>query len=282
MMTKKVTLVLEKTGDFSSLVFASQIEKIKTAAEGLSDKIELFETSRDRINQITEIPDRLIYEPTIVYGSLQFVRDIKRPLFPGAYAYNNTDWITVSSNLPRELFFNHDYHITTWGDFCKNINYWEKTIGTNFFIRPVSDKKIFAGQAILAAFSKATVLDIHQTTSVTKETLILVTSSKPIHLEFRFFIVDRQVVTWSKTPSEYSYATWPKPHFDACFKLAKFIATLDWQPDTCYTCDITYVNSIEKAKIVEFNSFCSAGVYDCDVNVLLERVAQAALSDYYP
>lgn len=64
-------------------------------------------------------------------------------------------------------------------------------------------------------------------------------------------------------------------------RMAKAISRAEWQLDDVYVVDIAIsgpeVNGIDPAMIIEFNSFCSAGLYACDRDRIVKDVTLAAL-----
>ena len=67
---------------------------------------------------------------------------------------------------------------------------------------------------------------------------------------------------------------WPQE----CWDLADQVAKHPWQVDIAYTCDVALTNS--GPKIVELNGFSCAGLYACDLNLVVKGVSDAALKDW--
>lgn len=287
----QVLFILESPDSHSSQVFVEQISKVRSALldPRLSSKIHLFECCRDRINQVTPIPDWAKDYPCVVYGSLQFNRDIKEPIFPGSYGIANTDWLSMAANYPRDGLFNSDYTLGVWADIYDNFGYYSSLMLSRhsygygarkpgLFIRPASSKKVFSGQVVKNTKDMDALKDI---SSAMDDTLCVVANPKSVGSEYRFFIVDNKVV--AETVYSYNHtALWLPTSVDAgARKLADHIAMLKWQPDSCYCVDITYGSNSE-AQVVELNSFSSAGVYNADAVALLSAVVDQALRDFGP
>ena len=277
-------LLIEASQPQSSKVFSEQIAKVKAAAEALPDLFDIVETNRQSSQQITLVDDSLLDRPVFVYGSIQFVRDIKVPIFPGPYGMQGTDYATMTAHIPRKLLKNNDYVFTTWADLNINFMYWCAMLGSNqLFVRPVSDRKPFAGQTVISGEYAHKLNLIHSGSSVTGETLCVVAKSKRVYAEFRFFIVDRKIIThtsyggFAGTNNIEFGPDIVKPAED----LARVVAEMEWQPDAAYTCDVT-VDYTGEASIIELNSLSTAGVYNADVNKLMEAVHSQVLRDYFP
>jgi hypothetical protein len=109
---------------------------------------------------------------------------------------------------------------------------------------------------------------------VEDDDLILISSKKNIKCESRFVIVDQKVVAGST----YRYdgkLDIRSDYFDGAKKVAEAMASLDWQPDVCYTCDIALHN--DKFKIIELNIFSCAGLYACDLEKVINAVNELRL-----
>jgi hypothetical protein len=64
----------------------------------------------------------------------------------------------------------------------------------------------------------------------------------------------------------------------SCWDLANKVAKHSWCPDIAYTCDVCLVD--DEPKIVELNSFSSAGLYACDLEKTIDRINKIALKEY--
>jgi hypothetical protein len=62
-------------------------------------------------------------------------------------------------------------------------------------------------------------------------------------------------------------------------RLAKIVATNEWQPDICYTVDIAEETN-GKISLLEINSFSCAGFYDCDISSIVSSASKAAINEW--
>jgi hypothetical protein len=281
----QIVLLLETPDANSSGVFRSLIQTVKIAALVHKTRVFLVETHRDKIAQKTIVPEWVVQYPTVVFGSLQFCRDIKEPLVPGTYGIQNTDWNSMALNYPRDGLFNNDYRLTTWGDLYDNFDMWSTSFaknGADLFVRPVASTKTFSGQVIDRLAYKKMMDDIDATSSVSRTTLCVVASGKSKPIEWRFWIVNREVVGEACHPYLKLWGHQPAPGYAK--DLADLIALLEWQPDSCYTVDIAVrtMRGVSEAVVMELNSFSCSGVYNADMVAILSAVVDQALRDFGP
>ena len=179
-----------------------------------------------------------------------------------------------TSYLPRGWFLNEDAYLTTWGCFDGRDFMHREAV----FIRPDSGYKVFTGQTVEYKDLKERKQEIEQQSEVRPETLIWVSSVKNIENEYRVWISNGKVVTWS----EYS---WDKTELEPAgipknmLIFAKGIANYRWQVDRIYVVDLTTIDGIGPY-VVEFNSFSCSGLYDCDSEKLFETVSRDILAEW--
>lgn len=99
--------------------------------------------------------------------------------------------------------------------------------------------------------------------------LIVVSSVKEITSEFRFFIVNNEVVGSSQyLDSGYYFLSNKIP--TPATELANFVSTFHWQSDKAYVCDIAMLENCPK--IIELNAFSASDFYLCDVVNILKKM----------
>jgi hypothetical protein len=179
-----------------------------------------------------------------------------------------------------------------WGDLMLNadskvVPFKDVSFTDIAFLRPIEDSKVFAGRVFeQAEFEdwqrKVCVLEEDYGTSLTKDTLVQVCSPKKIYAEYRFWIVDRTLVTWSlyKRGDRVIYSSNVDKHvIDFAAQVMwhgdiKAHARTDaWQPHRAYVLDVC--ETPDGMKIVEINTINSAGFYAANVTDLvmaLERM----------
>jgi hypothetical protein len=158
----------------------------------------------------------------------------------------------------------------------------EKQLPQKLFIKPNKDNKSFLAfesngldQEIFRFLDNA---EMQDNANYDMDTEILVTSSKEIVSEYRYFIVGGKVVTGSLYFLNGRQISINIDDDDENMKDIQKLAD-KWLPHETCVMDICLVkneNGGHDMKIVEFNSLNSSGFYDHDVDLLFKR-----LSEYY-
>jgi hypothetical protein len=140
------------------------------------------------------------------------------------------------------------------------------------FVRPVQDSKEFDGQPM----ERSTFEAWRQGRSGAGPALtggalhprgqIVVASAKSILSEYRFFVVDRQIVTGSIYRLG-GRATFQAHVIDEGIMAFAQQIVIRWQPATAFVLDVALTP--DGPKVVEINCINSAGFYRCDVAKLV-------------
>jgi hypothetical protein len=143
------------------------------------------------------------------------------------------------------------------------------------FIRPIDDSKYFAGAVFDAEDfngwrTRVCVLEEDYGSGLSPDTLIQICNPKEIYSEYRFWVVDGQVVTASRyklgTRVTYAPSSTVDPRF---FDFAAECVAL-WQPKPAFVLDLC--DTDEGIKIVEINTINSAGFYAGDVQKMINAL----------
>lgn len=238
-------------------------------------------------NPEIEVPDHLDAEnrPVIAYGSIQFMKKLKVQHL--AYGWNGTDWHEFTAHIPRDYLLNSDYHLTTWGDFKANKAFWFQRIDPELlFIRPNGGKKLFAGTLLARREFGPFIKGYEATTGVVDTTLCVLAPPKMIQMEWRFVVVNREIVAGTvyamrggNPPMAEINLDQIKVYSSDGYEFAKKITLLEWQPDVCYTMDVAR-DSDGNLSVVELNSFCTAGLYGGPTTDMVEALVAQAYRDY--
>ncbi len=216
----------------------------------------------------------------VLYGTHGYVSKCKMGFTPGAYGIGqNMNCNFYYPNLPKNSLLNADYIILPFKEVRDNpLRVFDIFKSDCVFIRPVSGFKTFTGFVITIDNVADELSSSMQLTSVQDETLCLISSAKNIKAEFRFLIVNREVVDGS----EYRWDNvldirhdWDKDCMDMAWKMANHI----WQPDSVYICDVALTEN--GPKIVELNSLACAGLYAMDKHRVVEYISYHAWQEYH-
>jgi hypothetical protein len=136
----------------------------------------------------------------------------------------------------------------------------DKSFDKNMFIKPSRDLKAFNGGIIEKGLTVKEFIENSYHQNFYKDEIVILSDLKTIYSEYRFFIVNKEVITGSQ------YKLGDKFHLtnyidNSIYKVAKEYALL-YQPDDIFTMDICETS--EGYKIVEYNCFNASGLYHSD------------------
>lgn len=248
----------------NNLINPNTLKKLELACKNyLFRPIQVIPFSNDL--PILEIDDSVI---SIFYGSTTFIYNLwnskefrKSPgLFfdPRKFTVSNYNhkWGINSLNCLAK--------ITTFEIFTKE----NHPNNSEWFIRPNSDSKFFAGNCL----SFEEIKDWYsQITNFENET-IAVSSKKQIDLEWRLIIVNGKVVTSCLYRDHFNLRIDRNSRPIEMIKFAEECCEF-YQPAKVFVMDIGRIN--ESYKIIECNCFNMSGFYDCDLQVIVDEVSKA-------
>lgn len=219
------------------------------------------------------------YNDQIVpYGSIEFVKACQNCYDPEtdfyellALGFGNGCCSQYYPTIPKHFLLNGDYVLISWKEFKRSSMWFFDRFQTNkLFIRPDSGGKTFTGQIIEKHDTETVFNTVDCTSSVNEQTMILISSAKCLgDIEHRFVIVDGKISAYSAYSwDEYSYGNAILESVDKESNDFKRLITFVANAATIIKHDIAYVMDIgmvdNEPKIIELNSFCCAGLYNCD------------------
>lgn len=212
----------------------------------------------------------------ITHGTVQFCRQIDKHLgklyAPCTYFNRNVKSFSIFAAHYGDLMLNSDFYVIPYAEFVRR----RIPQGLAVFIKPDSGMKEFTGKVIHYDNFDDEISSMNQIERIDPETLCVIASPKPIDAEFRYVIANGEVITGS----EYRWDNILDVRRDTlpiCDELAEHVASMEWQPDSVYVCDIAYTQGT--AKIVELNAFSSSGLYACNTHKIVESVSIAAYKE---
>ena len=217
-------------------------------------------------------------ECVILYGPIRFVRQKNKGFVPGAFGFKKeTDVSFYMSQLSSKLFFNSDAIFLPFGLIEERKDLIQDMFGDEIFIRPDSGFKSFTGLSLKTNSIQDELGSLRQTNNPFSNELCVVAKSKPILGEYRFVICEGEVVTGSQYRWDGKMDIRIDVHHE-CWEFAEKVAKANWQLDTCYVVDIFLGE--DGPRIGEFNSFSSSGLYNCDMDRIVEAVTKAAVKEW--
>lgn len=171
-----------------------------------------------------------------------------------------------------EHYLNHD------GVICKLKDVENNDLPSEpFFIKPASDTKTFSGQIVSpenVVTWRENMIRSGYLAEGNLEDDVFFASVKPIGCEWRFFIVNGEVVTGScyKQYQRIMPSTWVP---DEAWGFVKDMVSL-YNPLPGYVMDITQIPNGE-FRVLELNTLNHAGLYSCDVDKIVSAVNETLL-----
>jgi hypothetical protein len=213
-------------------------------------------------------------------GTLTLGRDILRTSWiPGAYMDEKNLRCSTYYTYFGSYLLNNQYFMLPLGELIRRrqeiLEYFQSD--GELFIRPDSNMKPFrAGVFNLNILNTMQALGDELKRDET--TLVLVSRKQTITREWRFFIYKNQVITGSL------YLV-GEERIDETIKggylenyLNHVLGQVSWYPEFLYTVDVC--ESAGELYVLELGSFSCAGEYGCNLDLLIEAGATAALEDY--
>jgi hypothetical protein len=241
----------------------------EVAFEELLSQLQKQETPFEIVNIIpfahTMIPDINVTGPVYVCGATTMGEIAKTKGWIPGY---------IDENLDYRLFVKH------YGNYLVNANcevakFSEvKKKWDTFFIRPITDRKQFGGLVMnwehFTTWQKK-VIELNGESSHTTlkgDDLIITAPVTKIYTEYRFFVVNGEVITGS----QYKVGTrvvYTNQFDERVTDFAKKMVNI-WQPNKAFALDIAEIE--DGLRVLEINSLNSAGFYACDMGKFVNAV----------
>jgi len=222
----------------------------------------------------------------LIQSSFQFAEGIlhHKSFKPGIFLTPNNYKCTKYYKHFGDYLFNNEYVIMTVKETERNIDFLESKIGEKesgrIFIRPDSGLKPFSGMVFLNRQPYFEHDWSYVKINTNEDDLLIISSPKSILSEWRFVVVNGEVITGSLYKLDYDVCLeYADPDKDKhLYQFAQKMADI-YQPDPAFTIDLV-VDVKGNLKILEINSFSCAGLYACDKKIIVDRVSKLALKNF--
>lgn len=218
----------------------------------------------------------------VFFGSIQFCRKIKKVMGDRPYVMFFDEHVLDCSNYYNRLKYNipllnEDYIILEYKTLIDNwsriFNLFNEKI---LFIRPNSNMKQFTGGNYLSSdsgkdlFIKTTNENNGWGIPIRNKELCLVSTSKKIKSEYRFLVLNKEIISGSQYNRELSMDV-RIDYLEKARKIVELVVDNDYQPDIAYTCDVAELDTGE-CKIIELNNGSSSGFYAMDKRDIVKSI----------
>jgi hypothetical protein len=249
----------------NNLNFEVGIDNIKQILK--SKNIEVVEVDIYKGDENIYFKDtRTLFNPIskndiFVLGSYRLSRmATEKGFFPGCFSNDNFNYDCWTKNWTSEMMLNGHFLIQKITDIEIPAE-WDSV-----FARPFEDDKLITGglyrkEDLLIALS-------NKITDQNKEKSIIIAEKKTILAEYRFFIIDNEVVTGSLYKIRGQVVS-----SDVIDSVALAFAqerVKQWTPSRAFVLDIALTDS--GPKIIEVNNISSAGLYKADVEKIVNSM----------
>jgi len=211
-----------------------------------------------------EIIPKVEYEgKKIAYGSTTMMKvTIQEKWNPGCYYNEKFDFRYWVDGYKDDLL-NYDGTVCQFKDVPTNLE--------DIFIRPCADLKEFTGLLINKkdfAEWKDLVLNLDSESTLNEDTWVTYASPKEIYKEYRFFIVDNKICTYST----YRINGWLDTKLPVEDDAIEFVQKMidKWSPHKVFVLDVALTS--KGYKVIEINCVNSSGFYNCDISKLVQTI----------
>lgn len=199
-------------------------------------------------------------EKIMVYGSKAFSeKAVAMDLSPGSFMNGKFVFDVLREKLGEELL---NFHFTT-GEL------WDlKPTEDRFFIRPTGNTKLFTGTVVTAAEFCTWQENETRGSSPYDGEILIMSKVQEIHEEYRFFVVNNKIVTYSHYQTNGNFDKEKIPSVELVAYANKIIHHFPLA--NAYVLDIAVLE--EGFKVIEYNNINSSGLYGCNENLFVQAI----------
>lgn len=202
---------------------------------------------------------------TIPYGSTSLIKHSTEMRWWGLFL--NSNFNVQSYNENRKDMLNSDAVFMT----VKQASTIFSKMKPNevWFIRPVEDLKIFSGTVTTAEEIGRWMASIDSGNfQFTEDTMVAISQPKTILAEWRWFVVDGEIVDGSMYYHNGSFYKKHETDDDVIAEAQKLAES--WLPH--WTCVMDVALTTEGPRVIEFNCLNGSGFYDHDIKKIVREV----------
>jgi hypothetical protein len=275
-MNSNLTWIIENFDQSTGYIELSE----EVIRQGYNCELVTLDDVKDIDNKLSLLPAE--YDGAIlVQASFEFSDKVLNKYSYRPARFLNIENYEYNKYAPyfSDYLFNSDYSLSTVNFVEFGIDSLVNLIGEKesgrVFIRPNTGRKSFTGMVFINKDPYFEYDWSHVKKNTQPTDLVIVSSPKAVKFEYRFVVVDGEVITGSLYRLDYDTEFKVVPKNVELFKFAQRMADR-YQPDRVYTLDVV-IDSEGTMKLLEINSFSCAGLYACDMEIIADRVSKVAL-----
>lgn len=251
------------------------VERMRKALELQGTDYLLVRLNKDASLTVLDIETRLplddtedvlwefLHDGSITgYGSKSFDKALRQlQIEPGSFSNEEFEMEEIQKRVGDELL-NQEFII---GELQELHPTWK-----HFFIRPTGNTKLFGGMTVTQKeFQEWKERENHKDSPYIGQTL-MISETKEISGEYRFFVIGTKVVTGSSYRVDGELNTSLFPSNDVWNYAQKMVDR--FRIADVFVIDVAETN--EGLCIVEYNNFNTSGLYACDENLIVRHLNQ--------
>lgn len=223
-------------------------------------------------------------ECVLFQGSIQMTRHCRKVLPKGCYpiAFCTEPNYLCSKYYPlvKELLFNDHHEFTTVAGLKADMFRFYREFGKEalIYIRPNRGDKPFTGQLLdmqdFERFWNNNVVCTAEDSDV-----VIVSTPKTINGEWRFVCSSEPDIIAYSTYQYQGQRTLIPSAPQGAIDLVRRVLTIGYYPDPVFVLDVCE-DADGKFWLMEYNSFSSAGLYECKKDLIVKRVSAIAEAEY--
>lgn len=221
----------------------------------------------------------------VVHGSVNLIRRLCKSKNWQPLAWFEQEPLRCTSYYSHwgQFILQHEYSFTTWAELLRKQedHYYHHSEDGMIFIRPNENVKQFDGVVVHIDNFRDWHKTINDQVRPEFESLVVVAQPREIQAEWRVVICEGKAITASL------YKENGKPVSQRCsdpelFEFAERVAAV-WSPLPIYVLDVARVDApcgLRNLWVVECGSINMAGLYNCDLDLVVDSMSALALKTW--
>lgn len=215
---------------------------------------------------VGEVP--IVENPCVVYGSIGVAKlAVNQGWFPGSWCSDELSCTEYARQL-KDLYLNRELIV------CRLSKAEERADGLgwgNFFIRPNSDGKAFPGGVVSKSYIADWVNQMRKTGLLEENDVEVVLSpQQETGREWRTVVVGDNITAFSLYRSHQK--RWEERSIEPEALVTVQEAVRRFRPTEVFVVDVCETR--HGMKIIEYNNFNTAGLYDCEVAAVIDSISE--------